>query len=93
MLGGRGCQAGHEDELAHILNRQSGFVFQQFNLLPALPPGATSEYPLANAGRSEGRARSEERGVRAKRPFVVRRKAAAEEVVGGGVRKSGSRVP
>ena len=42
QLAGEDVSAMTRTQLADIRNRRIGFVFQQFNLLPRCPPGATS---------------------------------------------------
>lgn len=59
-LGGRDVAHLDEDELAEIRNQYIGFVFQQFNLLPALPAWRNVELPLlyAGVGRQERKLRA-----------------------------------
>jgi len=52
-----------EDELAGIRNREIGFVFQQFNLLPALPAWRNVELPLVYAGLPAGERRDRARAA------------------------------
>jgi putative ABC transport system ATP-binding protein len=59
-LAGEDVSTMSEDALAHVRNRQIGFVFQQFNLLPSLPAWRNVELPLcySGVGRAERRERA-----------------------------------
>jgi putative ABC transport system ATP-binding protein len=59
-LAGEDVDAMTEDELSDVRNRQIGFVFQQFNLLPSLNAWRNVELPLVYAGveRHERRERA-----------------------------------
>jgi putative ABC transport system ATP-binding protein len=59
-LNGRDIRDADEDELADVRNRQIGFVFQSFNLIPRTRALANVELPLAYAGlnRHERRRRA-----------------------------------
>jgi putative ABC transport system ATP-binding protein len=61
-LDGRDVSRLNDDQLAEIRNRQVGFVFQTFNLLPRTPAIMQVELPLVYAGirRAERRRRAEE---------------------------------
>ncbi len=60
-LGGRDVAEMNDDQLARIRNRQVGFVFQQFNLLPRTPALQQVALPLvyAGVGRAERRRRAQ----------------------------------
>ena len=60
-LAGEDVSAMSEDALAAVRNRQIGFVFQQFNLLAALPAWRNVELPLCYSGA--GRAERKERAM------------------------------
>jgi putative ABC transport system ATP-binding protein len=62
-LAGEDVSTMSEDALAHVRNRQIGFVFQQFNLLASLPAWRNVELPLCYSG--VGRAERKLRAVRA----------------------------
>jgi putative ABC transport system ATP-binding protein len=60
LLAGQDVSGMSETELAQVRNRMIGFVFQQFNLLPALPAWRNVELPLCYAGvhRAERKTRA-----------------------------------
>ncbi|MHB8275426.1 MAG: ABC transporter ATP-binding protein [Dermatophilaceae bacterium] len=62
-LAGEDVSAMSETALAHVRNRQIGFVFQQFNLLASLPAWRNVELPLCYSGM--GRAERKERATNA----------------------------
>jgi putative ABC transport system ATP-binding protein len=62
-LAGEDVSTMSEDALAVVRNRQIGFVFQQFNLLPALTAWRNVELPLCYSG--VGRAERKERAITA----------------------------
>ena len=62
-LAGEDVAAMGEDALAHVRNRQIGFVFQQFNLLSSLSAWRNVELPLCYSG--VGRAERKSRAMRA----------------------------
>jgi putative ABC transport system ATP-binding protein len=62
-LAGEDVSLMNEATLAHVRNRQIGFVFQQFNLLASLPAWRNVELPLCYSGI--GRAERKERAMSA----------------------------
>jgi putative ABC transport system ATP-binding protein len=62
-LAGEDVSRMSEDALAHVRNRQIGFVFQQFNLLSALSAWRNVELPLCYSGI--GRAERKKRAMQA----------------------------
>ncbi len=76
-LNGQEIAAATEDELAAIRNREVGFVFQTFNLLPRATASKNVELPLIYAGI----------------PPEGRRKRAAEVLAAVGLAKRGHHKP
>jgi putative ABC transport system ATP-binding protein len=62
-LNGRDVRSSDDDELADLRNREIGFVFQSFNLIPRTRALANVELPLAYAGL--GRTDRRQRAMRA----------------------------
>lgn len=57
-LDGKDVSRLKEDQLAEIRNKQIGFVFQSFNLLPRVTAVANVELPLVYSGSSNKRQRA-----------------------------------
>ena len=53
ILNGKDVSAMHDDELAAVRNKEIGFVFQQFNLLPRLTAAENVALPLVYSGVSK----------------------------------------
>jgi putative ABC transport system ATP-binding protein len=60
ILGGEDVSKLHPNRLAEIRNRNIGFVFQNFNLLPRLNALENVELPLLYAGAPQAMGRAEE---------------------------------
>ena len=70
FLNGENVSTMTEDELAEIRNREIGFVFQTFNLLPRVNCLQNAELPLIYAGMSKTERR--ERAAEAQLPYLRR---------------------
>ncbi len=53
VLNGKDVSRMHDDELAAVRNKEIGFVFQQFNLLPRLTAAENVALPLVYSGASK----------------------------------------
>ena len=53
VLNGKDVSSMHDDELAEVRNKEIGFVFQQFNLLPRLTAAENVALPLVYSGVSK----------------------------------------
>ncbi len=53
VLNGKDVSRMHDDELAAVRNKEIGFVFQQFNLLPRLSAAENVALPLVYSGVSK----------------------------------------
>jgi putative ABC transport system ATP-binding protein len=57
-IDGREVRASHEDQLRDVRRRSIGFVFQQYNLFPALTALENVEYALNVKGLADAQARA-----------------------------------
>ncbi|MTI54552.1 ABC transporter ATP-binding protein [Geosporobacter ferrireducens] len=56
ILGGQNIKARNDDELAHVRNREIGFIFQRFNLLPKYTAIHNVAFPLLLRGINKEKA-------------------------------------
>jgi putative ABC transport system ATP-binding protein len=82
-LGGRRIDTLNETELARLRRRRIGFVFQFFNLLPALSVVENVELPLLLAGQRRGAARRTANRLLSELGIAQRRDAGPALLSGG----------
>ena len=83
LLEGQSVSEMSDDELADIRNRQIGFVFQTFNLLPRADVLHNVELPLVYAGVSRGERRKRAEAAIARVGLADRARHRPNELSGG----------
>lgn len=63
VLSGQDIKAKNDDELAHIRNREIGFIFQKFNLLPKYTAEHNVAFPLLVRGIDKNKAHEKAKEV------------------------------
>lgn len=63
VLSGQDIKAKNDDELAHIRNREIGFIFQKFNLLPKYTAEHNVAFPLLLRGIDRSKANEKSREI------------------------------
>lgn len=83
FLQGRDIAGLHDDDLATIRNKQIGFVFQTFNLLPRLTAQENVALPLVYSGISQSQRMERAASVLSSVGLVDRMKHKPNELSGG----------
>lgn len=83
VLNGREVSAQTDDELSRVRNREIGFVFQTFNLLPRMTALRNVEQPLLYAGVGAGERRRRAMAALAEVGLAERAHHKPSEVSGG----------
>lgn len=87
ILNGKDVSKMHDNDLAEVRNRDIGFVFQQFNLLPRLSAAENVALPLVYAGISKKERIDRAMAVLAKVGLAERSHHKPNELSGGQIQR------